>query len=80
MKIGGIILLVFGALSFLAGLGGLYLAGVDGFYQHPPDPRQPAQSIVWGISMAGIGIFLISRANKKKRDKAEKERWNKGVS
>jgi uncharacterized membrane protein YhiD involved in acid resistance len=71
MKVGGIILIVFGCLSIF---GGIATASF-----HPDDPTRVGQSIIWGIAFSGIGIFLISRANKKKQEKVEKEKWDKGL-
>ncbi len=62
------------ALGVLSFLGGIATASL-----HPDDPASIGQSIIWGIALSGIGIFLISRANKKKREKEEKEKWDKGV-
>jgi len=70
MKVFGIILIVLGALSFF---GGFATASLN-----PDDPTSIGQSIIWGIALIGIGIFLISRANRKKREKEEKEEWDKG--
>jgi len=80
MKIGGIILIVLGAFFFLSGIGGFYLAGSQGFSEYQPDAGQLGQNISFGIAFVGIGIFLITRANKKKREKEEKEKWDKGIS
>ncbi|MEQ8324036.1 MAG: hypothetical protein RID18_16285 [Cytophagales bacterium] len=64
MKIGGIILLVLGIFSTIGGL----LRASQGF----------EASIGGGLAFGVLGIFLISRANKKKEEEDKKKEWEKG--
>ena len=64
MKIAGIILLVIGGMSTL----GAMVGAAQG---HSVSP-------VGGLAFVALGAFLLSRANKKKKEAEEKIRWAKG--
>jgi hypothetical protein len=60
MKTTGIILLIFGGLSTLGGILGT-AAGRDPHFG--------------GLAFVVLGLFLISRANKKKEEREKKQQW-----
>jgi uncharacterized membrane protein YbaN (DUF454 family) len=60
MKTTGIILLIIGGLSTLGGI----LGTAEG--------RNPNFA---GLTFVVLGLFLISRANKKKEEREEKNQW-----
>ena len=68
MKIGGIIILVIGALNFLI--------AIIGIVQVPEYAKQIGTQFSSAIMFICLGIFMISRAKKKKIEKDEKDKWN----
>ncbi len=64
MKVGGIILVLFGVLNSVVAL-----AGIADY----PDQAGPRLSI--GIGMLVLGIYLLSRDQKKKEEEEDKKRW-----
>jgi multisubunit Na+/H+ antiporter MnhG subunit len=68
MKIGGIIILVIGALNFLI--------AIIGIVQVPEYSKQIGTQLSSAIMFIALGIFMISRANKKKIESDEKNKWN----
>jgi uncharacterized membrane protein YfcA len=68
MKIGGIIALIFGVLNLIIGIGGLSTQYAD----------QAGGKIGFGIGAIALGIYLLNRANKKKEEQKDKEKWNSG--
>lgn len=68
MKVGGIIALIFGVLNLIIGIGGLSTQYAD----------QASGKIGFGIGAIVLGIYLINRANKKKEEQKEKDKWNNG--
>lgn len=68
MKVGGIIALVFGVLNLIVGIGGLSSQYAD----------QASSKIGFGIGAIVLGLFLLNRANKKKDEQNEKEKWSNG--
>jgi uncharacterized membrane protein YfcA len=68
MKIGGIIALIFGVLNLIIGIGGLSTQYAD----------QAGGKIGFGIGAIVLGIYLLNRANKKKEEQKDKEKWNSG--
>ena len=60
MKITGIILAIIGGLSTLGGI----IAAANG-----------KGTPFGGLAFLVLGIFLISRAEKKKKEEAEKKKW-----
>lgn len=69
MKTAGIILVCFGILNFLVSFAALGSGEEEAF------GRMVSSALMFG----GIGAYLIHRANQKKKDEEEKERWNKGM-
>ncbi len=65
MKATGIILLVFGLLSTL----GAFIGAANGH-----------NTSFTGLAFAVLGAFLISRANKRKKEAEKKKEWNNGSS
>ncbi len=72
MKIGGIIILVIGALIFLI--------AIIGSVQVPEYAKQIGNQLSTSILFIALGIFMISRANKKKNENDEKNKWNNNES
>jgi uncharacterized membrane protein YfcA len=68
MKIGGIIALIFGVLNLIIGIGGLSSQYAD----------KAGGKIGFGIGAIVLGIYLLNRANKKKEEQKDKEKWNRG--
>lgn len=68
MKVGGIIALIFGVLNLIIGIGGLSTQYAD----------QATGKIGFGIGAIVLGIYLLNRANKKKEEQKEKDKWNNG--
>lgn len=68
MKVGGIIALIFGVLNLIIGIGGLSTRYVN----------QATEKIGFGIGAIVLGLYLINRANKKKKEQKDKEKWNNG--
>lgn len=68
MKVGGIIALIFGVLNLIIGIGGLSTQYAD----------QASGKIGFGIGAIVLGIYLLNRANKKKEEQKEKDKWNNG--
>lgn len=66
MKVGGIIALIFGVLNLIIGIGGLSTEYAD----------QAGGKIGFGIGAIVLGIYLINRANQKKEEQKEKDKWN----
>lgn len=68
MKVGGIISLIFGVLNLIIGIGGLSTQYAD----------QASGKIGFGIGAIVLGIYLLNRANQKKEEQMEKDKWNNG--
>ena len=68
MKVGGIIALIFGVLNLIVGIGGLSTQYAD----------QAGGKIGFGIGAIVLGIYLLNRANQKKEEQKEKDKWNSG--
>jgi len=68
MKIGGIIFLIIGSLNFLI--------AIIGIVQVPEYAKQIGTQLTSGIMFIALGIFMISRSNKKKIENEEKNKWN----
>lgn len=64
MKIAGIVLAIFGGIQFIVGFAGV-AQGIEA----------AGKSITGGIVFIVLGIFLISRANKKKQKETERKEW-----
>lgn len=69
MRVAGIILCAIGVLFFILGFVGLAMVGPAG-----------ASSLSGGIFWMVIGGYLIWRADKKKQEKAERDKWINGES
>jgi hypothetical protein len=41
--------------------------------------QNSAGGLIYGIGFVRLGIFLVSRANTKKLEQIEKEKWDKGI-
>ena len=68
MKIGGIIAIVFGVINLIAGL-----AGISTQYA-----EQASGKLGFGIGAILLGIFLLSRVEKNRKEHEEKDKWNNG--
>ncbi len=68
MKVVGIIALVFGVLNLIIGIVGLSTEYAE----------QATGKIGFGIGAIVLGIFLINRANQKKEEQKEKDKWSNG--
>ncbi|NCP52436.1 MAG: hypothetical protein GW839_14175 [Flavobacteriales bacterium] len=68
MKVGGIIALIFGVINLIVGIGGLSTQYAD----------QATGKIGFGIGAIVLGIYLLNRANQKKEEQKEKDKWNSG--
>ncbi len=68
MKVGGIIALIFGVLNLIVGIGGLSTQYAD----------QATGKIGFGIGAIVLGIYLLNRANQKKEEQKEKDKWSSG--
>jgi len=68
MKIGGIIALIFGVLNLIIGIGALSSEYAD----------QAGGKIGFGIGAIVLGIYLLNRANQKKEEQNEKDKWSNG--
>jgi hypothetical protein len=68
MKVGGIIALIFGILNLVIGIGGLSTEYAD----------QASGKIGFGIGAIVLGVFLLNRANQKKEEQKEKDKWSNG--
>lgn len=68
MKVGGIIALIFGVLNLIIGIGALSSQYAD----------QAGGKIGFGIGAIVLGIYLLNRANQKKEEQNEKEKWSNG--
>lgn len=64
MRTTGIVFIVLGGLSVL---GAIWAASVG------------RTTSFGGLSFVVLGAFLVSRANKKKKEQEEKENWKKGL-
>ncbi len=70
MKIAGIILVILGSLSLLGNCIGM---------SANPEHAEPAISgFVFAIGIIGLGIYLISRANKRKEEEDDRKKWEAG--
>jgi len=69
MKVGGIIALIFGVLNLIIGIGML---------SDPNFADKAGGKFGFGIGAIVLGIYLINRANKKKEEQKDKEKWNNG--
>lgn len=65
MKIGGIILIIIGAINIIVGFAGLSTEYAE----------QASSRLGFGISFIVLGAYLINRAQKKKEEKGKKEKW-----
>jgi len=65
MKIGGIISIILGALSVIAGFSGITSNYAD----------RAIRSIGVGIGFIVLGAYLISRAKAKREENQKKEKW-----
>ena len=70
MKVGGIVILIFGILNFLI--------AIIGIIKEPQYASQIGSQFSIGIMFIVLGTFMISRANKKKLENKEKDKWIKG--
>lgn len=70
MKIAGIILVVLGSLNFIGSLIGIS--------SNPELADRLGRSLFMAIGFLGLGIYLINRANNKKKEQEEREKWNSG--
>ena len=68
MKVGGIIALIFGVLNIIIGIGALSSEYAD----------QAGGKIGFGIGAIVLGIYLLNRANQKKGEQNEKDKWSNG--
>jgi uncharacterized membrane protein YfcA len=68
MKVGGIIALIFGVLNIIIGIGALSSEYAD----------QAGGKIGFGIGAIVLGIYLLNRANQKKEEQNEKDKWSNG--
>ena len=69
MKTRGIISLVFAGMNFIAFVIGA-CSGIDG--------NLVVQQLSGALMLAGLGAFLIHRANRKKQEEEDKKKWNEG--
>ena len=69
MKTWGIILIIFGGLSFIG--------FVIGLSKNPEQANFIVQQLFFDIGLIGLGIYLLNRANTKKKEQEEKEKWGK---
>jgi len=69
MKVAGIVLIAWGCLMF---------GSIINLSNHPEYAEQLVRSMVLGIGLIGLGIYLLNRAKEKKKEQEEKEKWNKG--
>lgn len=69
MKTIGIIFLVFAGMNFIAFIIGI-CSGVDG--------NLVVQQLSGALMLAGLGAFLVHRANRKKQEEEDKKKWNDG--
>ncbi len=70
MKTAGIVLIIFGGLSLFGNCVGMSA--------NPEYAEQSIQGIVFAIGIIGLGIYLISRANKRKEEENERKKWEAG--
>jgi hypothetical protein len=68
MKVGGIIALIFGVLNLIIGIGALSSQYAE----------QAGGKIGFGIGAIVLGIYLLNRANQKKEEQNEKDKWSNG--
>ena len=54
------------------------IAGIGGIIQFVASAGQTASSIGFSIGFLVLGIYLIHRANQKKKDLNDKEKWEQG--
>jgi hypothetical protein len=69
MKVTGIILIVLGVAHFILLLIALSMT--------PEYADKVIRLLFFDVGFAGLGLYLIQRANKKKEKQAEKNKWNK---
>jgi uncharacterized membrane protein len=69
MKITGIILVILGVVNFI-----LHIVAMSSSPEHAD---RAVRLLFFDVGLAGLGIYLIQRANKKKEKQAEKDKWNK---
>jgi hypothetical protein len=70
MKATGVILSILGVLNIIMSLGALSA--------NSGDPGQLGPKIVIGVGLLGLGIYLIQRANSKKKEDEDRNKWNRG--
>jgi len=68
MKVGGIISIIFGILSFIVGIAGLSTKYAD----------RAAGNLGWGIGLIVLGFYLLNRASQQKEEQNEKDKWSNG--
>jgi L-asparagine transporter-like permease len=68
MKTWGIVLISLGCFGAIMNIALLVNVGDTEF-------AEVSQQILFLIGLIGLGIYLIQRANKKKEEKKEKEKW-----
>ncbi len=68
MKVGGIISIIFGLLSFIVGIAGLSTKYAD----------KAVGNLGWGIGLIVLGFYLLNRARQKKEEQNEKDKWSNG--
>lgn len=69
MKVGGIIALIFGVLNLIIGIG---------MSSDPNFADKAGGKFGFGIGAIVLGIYLLNRANKKKEEQKDKDKWNSG--
>ena len=69
MKVVGIIVLIFGVGNLIIGIA------LSSEYAD-----QAGGKIGFGIGAIVLGIYLLNRANQKKEEQSEKDKWNDGIS
>ena len=69
MKTWGIILIILGGISFIG--------CVIGLSTNPEQANFIVRQLFFDIGLIGLGIYLLNRANTKKKEQEEKEKWGK---
>lgn len=70
MKTMGIILVVLGSLNLIG--------SVIGLSSNPQLADRLGRQLFMAVGFIGLGIYLINRANDKKKELEEKDNWRKG--
>jgi nicotinamide riboside transporter PnuC len=71
MKIVGIVLIALGAMNLI-----ICFIGIS---TNPEYAAKLVQQLFFDIGFIGLGIYLINRANTKKKEQEDKEKWAKSV-